>query len=222
MQYYITHLTLNFDTENAFHTLHSYVWHLGYVELYRSSFSVLEYYCVSSRLILQVSTTTCASLGQNQSCRHHFKWVAHGATFKTSPFNIIFWCYFRISLIFQCKWTAIPLGHVLYILLTTKSMASIKWRNLNIFHIIRRKQNEMFTSFVNFKVCRDSSRVGDKIRARMPTEEWALRRSNIGIRNAAVLPLPVRAIATTSLPSSSNGIVWSNVQNLTYSGATLP
>ena len=73
----------------------------------------------------------------------------------------------------------------------------------------------MLTSFVNFKVCRDSSRVGDNIRPRIPAEEWAFRRSNIGIRNAAVLPLPVLAIATTSLPSSSNGIVW-KVSKISY------
>lgn len=73
-----------------------------------------------------------------------------------------------------------------------------------------------FTSFVNFKVCRDSSRVGDKISERMPAEEWALRRSNIGMRNAAVLPLPVLAIATTSLPSSNSGIVWKYPSLPTY------
>jgi len=77
------------------------------------------------------------------------------------------------------------------------------WRNQSLKWSVK-----LFTSFVNFNVCRDSSRVGDNIRPRMPAEEWAFRCSNIGIRNAAVLPLPVLAIATTSLPSSNNGIVW--------------
>lgn len=64
------------------------------------------------------------------------------------------------------------------------------------------------TSFVNFMVCRASSRVGERMRARAPV--CALRafsRSNIGRRKQAVLPLPVRAMATTSLPSKITGMV---------------
>lgn len=65
------------------------------------------------------------------------------------------------------------------------------------------------TSLVNFMVCRASSRVGERMRARAPV--WALRalsRSNMGMRKQAVLPLPVRAMATTSLPSRITGMVW--------------
>lgn len=61
---------------------------------------------------------------------------------------------------------------------------------------------------VNFMVCRASSRVGERMRARAPV--WALRvlsLSNMGMRKQAVLPLPVRAMATTSLPSRITGMV---------------
>ena len=37
--------------------------------------------------------------------------------------------------------------------------------------------------------------------------EWLFSFSNIGIKNAAVFPDPVRAIATTSFPSIISGIV---------------
>lgn len=64
------------------------------------------------------------------------------------------------------------------------------------------------TSLVNFMVCRASSRVGERMRARAPVWAlWVLRRSNIGMRKQAVLPLPVRAMATTSLPSRITGMV---------------
>lgn len=69
------------------------------------------------------------------------------------------------------------------------------------------------TSLVNFMVCRASSRVGERMRARAPV--WALRalsRSNMGMRKQAVLPLPVRAMATTSLPSRITGMVWGEMR----------
>lgn len=69
-------------------------------------------------------------------------------------------------------------------------------------------QFRVHTSLVNFMVCRASSRVGERMRARAPV--CALRafsRSNIGRRKQAVLPLPVRAMATTSLPSKITGMV---------------
>ena len=65
------------------------------------------------------------------------------------------------------------------------------------------------TSFVNFMVCRASSLVGVRMRALAPVWAWgALSFSNMGTRKAAVLPLPVRAIATISLPSKITGTVW--------------
>ena len=64
------------------------------------------------------------------------------------------------------------------------------------------------TFLVNLSVCRASSLVGDMIRALAPCLAMCVfSRSNIGIRKAAVLPLPVLAIATTSLPSLIRGIV---------------
>ena len=57
-------------------------------------------------------------------------------------------------------------------------------------------------------VCRASSRVGERMRARAPVWAlWVLSRSNMGMRKQAVLPLPVRAMATTSLPSRIIGMV---------------
>ena len=57
-------------------------------------------------------------------------------------------------------------------------------------------------------VCRASSRVGARMRARAPVWAlWVLSRSNMGRRKQAVLPLPVRAMATTSLPSRIIGMV---------------
>lgn len=51
--------------------------------------------------------------------------------------------------------------------------------------------------------------MGDSIRARAPDfAEWVCSFSNIGIRNAAVFPLPVLAMATMSLPSIITGMVW--------------
>ena len=57
-------------------------------------------------------------------------------------------------------------------------------------------------------VCRANSLVGVRMRALAPV--WACGAfsfSNMGIRKAAVLPLPVLAIATTSLPSKITGTV---------------
>lgn len=64
------------------------------------------------------------------------------------------------------------------------------------------------TSLVNFIVCRASSRVGERMRARAPVcALCAFSRSNMGRRKQAVFPLPVRAMATTSLPSKITGMV---------------
>lgn len=57
-------------------------------------------------------------------------------------------------------------------------------------------------------VWRASSLVGVRTRALAPV--WACGAfsfSNMGTRNAAVLPLPVLAMATTSFPSRMTGIV---------------
>lgn len=62
---------------------------------------------------------------------------------------------------------------------------------------------------MNFKVWRASSLVGHRMRALAPVWAWeALSFSNMGTRKAAVFPLPVLAMATTSLPSKITGIVW--------------
>mmetsp|Transcript_75033 Transcript_75033/g.202874 ORF Transcript_75033/g.202874 Transcript_75033/m.202874 type:complete len:236 (+) Transcript_75033:2110-2817(+) len=69
----------------------------------------------------------------------------------------------------------------------------------------------------NLAVCIASSRVGDRTTARKPTDtECELRVCMMGMRNAAVLPDPVRAIATTSWPSRMVGMVflWMGVGNL--------
>lgn len=67
----------------------------------------------------------------------------------------------------------------------------------------------IYTSLVNFRVCNANSRVGDKIRPLAPDlAVCVLSFSNIGIRKAAVFPLPVLAIATTSFPSIIKGTVW--------------
>lgn len=73
---------------------------------------------------------------------------------------------------------------------------------------------EEFTSFVNLSVCNANSLVGDKTKARAPVlAECVFNFSNIGIKKAAVLPLPVLAMATTSFPSNSSGIVWKKETN---------
>jgi hypothetical protein len=67
----------------------------------------------------------------------------------------------------------------------------------------------LYTSRVNLSVCKANSRVGERIRARGPEfGSCPFNFSNIGIRNAAVLPLPVRAIATTSLFFNITGIAY--------------
>lgn len=66
------------------------------------------------------------------------------------------------------------------------------------------------TSLVNFSVCTANSRVGERIMARAPLAECSCNFSNIGTTNAAVLPLPVRAMATTSLPSRITGMACHN------------
>lgn len=64
------------------------------------------------------------------------------------------------------------------------------------------------TSFVNFMVCRASSRVGVIMMALAPVLACgAFSLSNMGTRKAAVLPLPVLAMATMSLPSKITGMV---------------
>jgi hypothetical protein len=56
--------------------------------------------------------------------------------------------------------------------------------------------------------CRASSLVGDRIRALAPLfATLVLSFSKSGIKKHAVLPLPVLAIATTSRPSRTKGIV---------------
>lgn len=67
------------------------------------------------------------------------------------------------------------------------------------------------TSLVNFMVCSASSLVGLRIRALAPVWAWGpFNLSNMGTKNAAVLPLPVLAMATISLPSKMTGIVCHN------------
>lgn len=60
----------------------------------------------------------------------------------------------------------------------------------------------------NLCVCSASSRVGESTSPRSPTTvECAPSFSSMGIAKAAVLPEPVRAMATTSRPANINGIV---------------
>mmetsp|Transcript_97766 Transcript_97766/g.273645 ORF Transcript_97766/g.273645 Transcript_97766/m.273645 type:complete len:287 (-) Transcript_97766:149-1009(-) len=71
------------------------------------------------------------------------------------------------------------------------------------------KSVNLLSSLKNFAVCIANSLVGDKATARIPTATLCFcRRSMTGIRKAAVLPEPVRAIATTSWPSRMVGIVF--------------
>ena len=57
------------------------------------------------------------------------------------------------------------------------------------------------------------------INALAPTLFFAVERrfSNMGMRKAADLPLPVRAMATTSLLSKITGIVYNNVETVNVS-----
>lgn len=64
------------------------------------------------------------------------------------------------------------------------------------------------TSRVNFMVWSANSLVGVRISALAPVWAWgAFSFSNIGIKKAAVFPLPVLAMATTSFPSRMTGTV---------------
>mmetsp|Transcript_12808 Transcript_12808/g.36889 ORF Transcript_12808/g.36889 Transcript_12808/m.36889 type:complete len:248 (+) Transcript_12808:942-1685(+) len=72
-----------------------------------------------------------------------------------------------------------------------------------------RKSLNLLNCLKNLAVCMANSRVGDKATARNPTATLCrCSRSMIGIRKAAVLPEPVRAMATTSWPSKIVGIVF--------------
>ena len=66
------------------------------------------------------------------------------------------------------------------------------------------------TCLVNLNVWRANSLVGDIMSARGPLEpdlfSFSCKRCNMGSKKAAVLPLPVLAMATTSLPSNISGI----------------
>lgn len=69
--------------------------------------------------------------------------------------------------------------------------------------------------------CNASSRVGERMSALGPDSTlWLLFSSfsNMGIRKQAVFPLPVRAIATTSLPSRMAGNVYTEREGETRGG----
>ena len=78
------------------------------------------------------------------------------------------------------------------------------------------------TCLVNLNVWRANSLVGDIISARGPLLlpdlfSFSCKRCNIGNKKAAVLPLPVLAMATTSLPNNISGIAYLNFGiNLTF------
>lgn len=64
------------------------------------------------------------------------------------------------------------------------------------------------SSLVNLRVWRAKSRVGERMRAlTAPWGRLCLRRWSMGMRKAAVLPEPVRAMATTSEPERMRGMV---------------
>ena len=72
-----------------------------------------------------------------------------------------------------------------------------------------RKSVNLANSFANLNVCNASSRVGANITHRAPAFKLCvLSLLNTGIKNAAVFPLPVRAMATTSRPSNAGGIAF--------------
>ena len=94
-------------------------------------------------------------------------------------------------------------------MLNHNNRGSLLQRLKNIY-LIQQDNFICLTSLVNFMVCRASSLVGVRMRALAPVWAWrALSFSNMGTRKAAVLPLPVRAMATISLPSKITGMVWS-------------
>mmetsp|Transcript_119736 Transcript_119736/g.344035 ORF Transcript_119736/g.344035 Transcript_119736/m.344035 type:complete len:228 (+) Transcript_119736:2201-2884(+) len=84
--------------------------------------------------------------------------------------------------------------------------ASIAWPPTSRQH---RKSLNLPNCLKNFAVCMASSRVGESATARNPTDtECAFNLSTTGIKNAAVFPEPVRAMATTSCPSRMTGMVF--------------
>ena len=62
------------------------------------------------------------------------------------------------------------------------------------------------SAFRSSRICAASSRVGASTSARVVRRGLSMRRFRIGSRNAAVLPLPVCAVAMTSLPCRAGGI----------------
>ena len=92
-------------------------------------------------------------------------------------------------------------------------LANLKVNILKILFCCLSQIFEFSTSFVNLNVWIANSLVGDMIKARGPLFGLLVFRFSfscnlwsIGNRNAAVLPLPVRAIATTSLPNRISGM----------------
>ena len=70
-----------------------------------------------------------------------------------------------------------------------------------------RKSVNFANSFANLNVCNANSRVGANTTHRAPAFRLCVRSLlSVGIKNAAVFPLPVLAMATTSRPSSAGGI----------------
>ena len=70
-----------------------------------------------------------------------------------------------------------------------------------------RKSVNFASSCANLNVCNASSRVGDNTTARAPAfSECCLNLCSMGMRNAAVFPEPVRAIATMSAPAIATGM----------------
>ena len=72
-----------------------------------------------------------------------------------------------------------------------------------------RKSVNLSSSCANLNVCSASSRVGESTTARAPAlSECCRSLCSMGMRNAAVLPEPVRAMATTSAPASATGMAF--------------
>ena len=78
---------------------------------------------------------------------------------------------------------------------------------LKILHVYVARSH-IHTSFVNLRVCKANSLVGVKISPRAPVARCVFSLSNRGMRKAAVFPLPVLAMATTSFPSMITGTVF--------------
>jgi hypothetical protein len=81
--------------------------------------------------------------------------------------------------------------------------------NMEVTDFISRPDNLQLVEFIlKSPTCRANSLVGDRIKALAPLfATLVLSFSKSGIRKQAVLPLPVLAIATTSRPSRTKGIV---------------